>query len=196
VRVLDFEKGAGDDQEDRDRFYRAVVPGSSGWVGGLRQQEANPEQTVNDFWSAVQKGDYKTAKTYLSSTLSTSTLDELGGAEVWQSKLFEELMGSVTMKTVSNTVNGDNATVTVEFIMPDMDVVGEAITEAISSGMGNVTDPSQINMEELGNTLLTKLPAIIKAAPTKTEKQDISLVWEDGTWKIKTDPFADIQGPM
>jgi hypothetical protein len=170
----------------------ALVVGSVG-CGNSRP---NPEQTVMDFWKAVQKGDYQAAKTYLSTSISSSTLDEMGSAEVWQTQLFEKVTDSITMKTVSNTVNGDNATVKVEFTLPDMDVVGDAIDEVIGSSMSNVTDPLQINMEELSQILLTKLPDIIKSAPTQKKELDISLVWENGDWKIKTDPFADIQSPM
>ncbi len=170
----------------------ALVVGSV----GCGSSKPNPEQTVMDFWKTVQKGDYQAAKTYLSAGISSSTLDEIGSAEVWQTQLFEKVMESITMKTVSNTVNGDNATVKVEFTLPDMDVVGDGIDEVIESSMSAVTDPLQIDMEELSRTLLAKLPDIIKSAPMQQKELELSLVWEDGAWKINSDPFDEIQSPM
>lgn len=163
---------------------------------GCGKARPNPERTINDFWSAVRGGDRETAKTYLAGGISQSTLDELGSAEVWQSQTFVTLMESLTMQIVSSTVDGDNATVSVELVMPDMDVVRAALSEAIDSSMSDITDPSQINMDEFGKMLLDKLPAIIESAPPKTEELDVTLVWENGAWKINSDPFAGIQSPL
>ena len=158
---------------------------------GCGSKKGNPEQTVNDFWSAVQSGNYTQAKTYFASSVTTSSLDEITAAtDPITAELAKSLMGLITMKTTGSTIDGDSATVNVTVTMPDMDVAGEAITQVMTESMGS--DPANANLEEAMKQLVDKLPAILKDAPTKTETSQVQLVWENNAWKIKADPLASL----
>jgi hypothetical protein len=161
---------------------------------GCGDSKPNPEDTVNAFWSAVQRGDYQTAKTYFASSMTSTSLDQFEASkQAGMEDLGAAFAKTMDLKTVSHTTSGDNATVIAKLTIPDMTEVFSALDEAMNSASANATDPTQIDFAALMTEIAEQVPAIIKDAPTTTEDVSIGLVWEDGTWKITDDPFSELQ---
>lgn len=172
----------------------ALAAGALGCGGGSRK--GDPEQVVTDFWNAVQKGDYATAKTYLSSTVGTTSIDEVNMVGGDQLELFNEVVGFVTMEIVGSQQDGDQATVELILTLPDMEVVGNGMMEIVSQQSGGLSNASRGELEALTEKLLAAMPDLLASAPEVRRPQTVNLVWEDDDWKINSDLFGEIQAPM
>jgi len=156
---------------------------------------AKAKQTVRDYWSAMQKGDYATAKTYLTKTLSTSTLDEVTNSN-WKSRalLFDEIRKSTSIEIEDSTVSGDNAKVNVKATMLDLDIQ-DFIHNAILANLSFTPGPNDVLALADGDYIeafKSQLPKI-KDTPKVTKEVELSLVLEGGNWKIKANMlFEDV----
>jgi hypothetical protein len=169
---------------------------AAGAMGCGGSQKGDPEQVVEDYWSAVQKGDLETAESYQSQSLGTTAIDEVNGTGGAQLELFSEVMKTVTMEIVGSEQKGDSATVSLVLTLPDMEVVGNEIMEIVNEQNGGLTNMSQADIEAITETLLAAMPDLLASAPKVERPQTVNLVWEDGDWKISSDLFGEIQTPM
>lgn len=162
-----------------------------GAVGCGSKDKGNPEQTVKDFWAAVQQGDFAKAKTYFTSSADTSSLDEFTeNSDPMTTAMMEAFMGAFDMEVTGSTVNGNNATVDVEVTIPDMDYVLDKLFASMGDDAMNMTE------EQIMAKMAEELPKVIKDAPITTETDQVSLVWENDKWLIDEDPFSGLQGQL
>ena len=105
-------------------------------------------------------------------------------------------MKTITMEITGSEQEGDSATVQVVLDMPDTEVVNNQITGMVNEQTGALTSMSDEEMEALTEMLMTAIPDLLESAPRVQRQQTINLVWEDGSWKIDSDIFGEIDTPM
>ena len=167
-----------------------------GAIGCGDSPKGDPEEVVKDFWTAVQNSDFSTARTYLSKSQGTSTVDQLAEAGEDQLELYGEVMKTITMEITGSEQEGDSATVQVVLDMPDTEVVNNQITEMVNEQTGAPPACPMKKWKPLPRWLMTAIPDLLESAPRVQRQQTINLVWEDGSWKIDSDIFGEIDTPM
>ncbi len=171
-----------------------VVVMTSG--GGGNKGKA--KQTVQDYWSAMQNGDYTMAKTYLSGALSTTTLDAVTNSKDWKCKalLFGDIMKSTSIEIGDSSVSGNNATVNVKLTMPNMAIKDliDASLRAQYPAFSNSNSGAVFAFadQDFITAFNNQLPQIINNTPKATKQVQLSLVLENGNWRINTDMFGDL----
>lgn len=147
----------------------------------------DPEGTVTAFWNAVQAGDYQAALKFVATTADTHLVQEMLNSNAYaESKdvLTKAIWPYTSIQPINQTINGDNATVTVGYSEPDYD-------------QADRTNPGHLNPGDLGklNTQdkISKLIEIFNNTPKKTGQDDWPLILENGQWRINTDPFYNLK---
>lgn|GEM_PF-3067763 len=169
----------------------ALLAGALGCGGSGKP---DPKQTVTDFWNAMKAGDYSKALSYMSTTLDLENIKKnLEGEEPGEKEITDALIKKMDMVPKSSKTEGDNATVNTEVTMPDMEKLVEEMFKLIGEMMESGMDISQMSEEQIAAALMEKIGKIIGELPTVTKTMDIKMVWEADAWKIKTNPFEDIE---
>ncbi len=107
----------------------------------------------------------------------------------------QQFMASLDLKPLSSEVDGDKATVKTEMTAPDLaqiDLVFDQMM-TLSIDMAEAEDYSGLSPEEIIQQFTLEFMKLLNTLPTATAVQDVSLVWENGAWKITSDPFKDLE---
>jgi hypothetical protein len=169
----------------------SLLAGALGCGGSSRP---DPKQTVTDFWNAIKAGDYNKALSYMSTTLNLDELRKsLQSDEPGQKEITDALVKKMNMVPKSSKVDGDNATVTTEVTMPDMEKLMDEMFKIVGEMMESGVDITAMSEDEITAALMAKVGKILQDLPTVTKTMDIKMVWEGGAWKMKTNPFEEIE---
>ncbi len=161
---------------------------------GCDKSKPDPTQTVTDFWNAVKSGDFQKALSYFAASVNTGELKKnLEGDDPQTKEMANALLAKMNMVPKSSKVEGDNATVPTEITMPDLEKLMEKIFEIVGEMMGSGMDITEMSEEQITEMMMKKMKSLIDELPTVTKTVDIKLVWENEAWKMKSNPFEDIE---
>jgi hypothetical protein len=138
-----------------------------------------PTKVVTSCLDCLKKGDYQGMALYM---VNLEGLSDIVNPE--QAEIMDRMFSKLTYKNTSESVNGDNARVTIDITSVDFktitaSVLSEMIAIALS---GNDSD----DLAELTeNMFLEKLSA--PDAPMVTMTTTVNLVKVDSDWKISDD---------
>lgn len=154
----------------------------------------DPEKTVEDFWAALQGGNYAEAGEYLS-----TGSPEMPG-DMWEDDLTDDTMvaaflARLDISVEGHSIHGDTATVYTVITMPDMQVlfggfIMEAMGAAFAAALSGVSDEE---MEEMFREIFME---VLENTPDVSVEHDVPLVLREGRWLIDGDvmPEADMPG--
>jgi hypothetical protein len=159
-----------------------------GSLGCGNNAKGNPEQTVEDYWTALEQGNIEKSKTYLSKTTDPELLESMTVPDdPTSAAMMETFLSAFSIQVIDSTVNGNNATVNVKMTGPDMDYVLEELFSSIGDLAFDMTEESASKMADEAEKL-------VKEAPVSEIEVPISLVWEDNAWKIVGSPLSGMMG--
>lgn len=154
---------------------------------------SSPESTINNFFSAVQKGDIKTAATYM---LTENGDNNFLSGDEQQQKISSQIFSKISHEIISSTVDGKSAKVETKVTSPDMaKIMGSLVTDllptlfsAVLTGQYANTNTNDMVYEYLNKALSDP------NTPMLTNNVTIELVKDQksGKWLIKpSEKFAD-----
>ncbi len=154
----------------------------------------NPEETVKAFWDAVSRGDLEGAKSYFSSTVDPNTVIRFFPAsEASAEQFIKFITARMKLVTTGHTISGNNATVDATLTMPDISMLRAQLMPKIMEMLSSKPGDTKPSIEDILKELMPMIAKVYNEAPLKDEKIQISLAWEEKSWKISADPFVDIK---
>lgn len=163
-------------------------------VGCGKSGRPDPKQTITDFWNAFKSGDYQKAYSYVAASVDLGELkEELESSDPDTEKLLGEVFSKMNMVPKSSKVEGDDATVTTEVTMPDLEKLMEQMSQIIGGLISVETDMASMTEDQTQKLMMEKMALVIKDLPAVTKTTDIKLSWENGDWKIKSNPFEEME---
>jgi hypothetical protein len=138
-----------------------------------------PEETVNEFLTAMKSGDYATAQ-----KLTTSEITTLKEGIEQEPEFIKALLERMSYKVLEPTSEGGKAQVEVEFTAVDIaPIMEEAMAEMITLMLGELDGASD---EVLEAKLRSIVMDMVKdpAAQMTTAKVTLELEKAGGDWKI------------
>jgi len=139
---------------------------------------SRPNDVLNSYLNAAQKGEYKEAYSFISSKDKTnkSLQTYLKENKKQTNLLSRSLDDKVSYKILTVEINNDTAVANVEHTAPNLDsVVPEILSALFTSVLG---DKNETELEEI----LAK--KIDNGIPVKTEEKIYNLVKEKNQWKV------------
>ncbi len=142
----------------------------------------------------MKSKDYEKALSYMATSVDLGDLKEqLENPEPETEEIVDALFSKMDMVPESSKVEGDSATVPTKVTMPDVEKLMEKLFEVFGQLMESGMDMTSMTEERMTAMLMDKMGKMIDELPMTTKTVDIKLVWESEAWKIKTNPFEDIQ---
>lgn len=186
----------------------AIIGGCASQVGvEPGGEESNPEQVVVQFINALESLDLEGAKSYISSgyseefernfqELATAIAEEGPEAEAIRG-MFSAIFANSDFNVTGHTVNGDNAVVSMENTIPDMEQLGELLIgrlfEVMSSGE---IDSENLTEEEEIKLFVDIFTEVIGEAEKVVNTAEVPMVKEDGQWKIDGSVIDEVMGEI
>ncbi len=150
---------------------------------------SKPDATVKTFCDGMKKLDIKKMQSCLLDADDLDTSDfESEEMPVEFLKYVKEWASKMTYKVKESKVDGDKATVTVDFKYTDAsDVMGATMQDYFAKMIAAAFSGKEYSEEEMSKMLITCLEAALKEKELKKAETtiDISLVKKDNDWKIE-----------
>ncbi len=171
------------------------------------EAQANPEQVVESFFTAMTSLDLDRAKGLVSSEYMVEfdrDMSELQAmldaddeeAELMR-KVFDSLFKRAELSATGHTIDGDVATVDTEIRMPDMEQFGEMLMAKMFELMfSEEYDFENMTDEDAMQLVVGLMEEIIVELDMVTQSGQAQLVLEDGQWKIDGDMMSDLFDEM
>ncbi len=115
------------------------------------------------------------------------------GSEASGEQLMKFIASKMKLVTTGHTINGNNATVSATVTMPDISMLRAQLMPKIMEMLTPKPGGTTPSLEEILKELMPVILQAIKEAPLKDENIQVSLTWEEKSWKFNADPFADIK---
>ena len=162
-------------------------------IVGCSPGTQNPENTVQDYWSAVKDGNYEDARTYLTDDIKIDNLEEV----IWDDDQFasddmsQAFLDRIDLRTQGHTVDGETALVEVVIDWPNMELLlgrfmAEALPLAFQAALSGATE------EEIELLFQPLFSDVLNDTPNVETPHEIHLVLIDGDWKISSTPIPDV----
>ncbi len=167
----------------------------------------NPEQVVEQFIDALQKLDLEKAKTFLSSGYSAEfeqdfdelnkALDEDSAEAEAMKKMFDAIFNNSEFNVTGHSIDGNNAIVSMENNMPDMEQLGEMLMGKLFELMfSEEVDFDSLTEDEEMTLLVDIFVDVVEEVEKVAQKAEIPMIIEDGQWKINGDVIDEVMSEL
>jgi len=161
---------------------------------GCSTRIPNPENAVQEFWSAFKSMDYEKASGYFAEGVDDKMVQGMllpdEDEEMFTDEIVKAFMERVNLFTEGHEIENDTAIVQAVVEWPNMELlfgkfIGEAFGVVFTAALGGATD------EELDALLNPIFLEVLEETPDIQTHHEVKLVLIDGKWKLTTSPIPD-----
>jgi len=161
---------------------------------GCSTRIPNPENAVQEFWSAFKSMDYEKASGYFAEDVDDKMVQEMllpdEDEEMFTDEITKAFMERVNLSTEGHEIENDTAIVQVVVEWPNMELLfgkffSEALGVAFTAALGGATE------EELDALFKPIFLEVLEETPDIQTHHEVKLVLIDGKWKLATSPIPD-----
>ena len=104
-------------------------------------------------------------------------------------------LAGLGLEPVDSEVKSDRAMVKVEMTAPDLSRIDLVFDQmmALSIDMAEAEDYSGLSPDLIIQRFTLEFAKLLNTLPAATAERNVSLMWEDGAWKITLDPFEELE---
>ncbi|MEA2016399.1 MAG: hypothetical protein U9O59_06840 [Actinomycetota bacterium] len=156
---------------------------------GCSTRIPNPENAVQESWSALKRMDYEKASGYFAEGVDDKMVQGMlwpdEDEEMFTDEIAKAFMERVNLSTEGHEIENDTAIVQVVVEWPNMELlfgkfIGEALGVAFTAALGGATE------EELDSLFRPIFLEVLEETPDIQTNHKVKLVLIDGEWKLAT----------